>query len=568
MTVLAKLRRRTLPKLALAAVLAGSIPAVGLAALPSERASEAPGAQASAARGLAAPRLISPGESASVQRVPTFSWGAVRRSAAYEFQLAADKEFGSIVTKGSFKTLNTFATITATLAEGNYYWRVRAISSKGSAGPWSRTRTLVKAWTTTAELVAPGEGETVVWPRTPLVLRWGAVPSAYKYLVHVATDPSLATPAPGFLDKTVMTSATQLAVPFALPPGRYYWAVTPLDSEEHRGARSRVASFDWRWPTGTAPRVADSAGSSDLDSAGLQEVLAPFFSWDPVDGAARYEVEVNPAADFAPGSKVCCADPTTGTSLSPLKFLANNVYHWRVRALDLDDNAGQWNYGPDFRKVFNDRVPSIQDLKLRDHTNADLGTGGSTPSPLITWSPVTGASVYEVHIAPYDDSILHDCAWVNHQSFDTATTAWTPLARAKDPNADPGPDTWPGASIDGTLKGIVAGKWCARVFARSDNTATGQEIVSLATYLGGPGQPGFVYAPPAAPPDPLGYMENSSYLAMQSGAFTAEMPVFRWSPVPGARSYFVVVARDSAFTNVVDVAPRMSPCMHRATARS
>src|SRR5206468_9447140 len=63
-------------------------------------------------------------------------------------------------------------------------------------------------------------------------------------------------------------------------------------------------------------------------------------------------VEVNPSADFAPGSKVCCSGYTIATSLSPTKVFKDDTYHWRVRALDPDDNAGVWNVGQTFQKTF------------------------------------------------------------------------------------------------------------------------------------------------------------------------------------------------------------------------
>ena len=62
--------------------------------------------------------------------MPSFSWAPVRWAAKYEFQLSADSAFESIVlgqANGSFQTANTFATVDKTLADGNYFWRVRAI---------------------------------------------------------------------------------------------------------------------------------------------------------------------------------------------------------------------------------------------------------------------------------------------------------------------------------------------------------------------------------------------------------------------------------------------------------
>jgi len=55
------------------------------------------------------------------------------------------------------------------------------------------------------------------------------------------------------------------------------------------------------------------------------------------------------------------------------------------------------------------------------------------------------------------------------------------------------------------------------------------------------------------------YLGASDYLAPVAGTTTGAMPVFRWNPVAGAESYFVVVARDAAFTTVVDYALTQVP---------
>ena len=60
---------------------------------------------------------------------------------------------------------------------------------------------------------------------------------------------------------------------------------------------------------------------------------------------------MNSSSAFPAGSKWCCSNATTGTSLSPTKSLANNAYYWRVRGVDSEGNAGQWNYGPSFTKL-------------------------------------------------------------------------------------------------------------------------------------------------------------------------------------------------------------------------
>src|SRR5205823_6977659 len=98
-----------------------------------------------------------------------------------------------------------------------------------------------------------------------------------------------------------------------------------------------------------------------------------------------YEVEINSSADFAAGSKACCDSTTIATSLSPTTVFKDNTYYWRVRAIDPDGNAGVWNLGPTFTKVF-DKVPpitppGIKNLRISDNlgdpgTDADSGTAG------------------------------------------------------------------------------------------------------------------------------------------------------------------------------------------------
>ena len=110
-----------------------------------------------------------------------------------------------------------------------------------------------------------------------------------------------------------------------------------MDAEGNRGVSTPVASFNWLWPSATATQL------EDLNPA--PEAYDPRFSWNPIPGAARYEVEVNSSSDFTPGSKVCCDGATIATSISPTEVLKDNVFYWRVRALDPDGNAGVWNYG-------------------------------------------------------------------------------------------------------------------------------------------------------------------------------------------------------------------------------
>jgi hypothetical protein len=511
---------------------------------------------------IPAPRQLAPKDGAAVQAVPAFSWRAVRGAVKYEFQFAADSRFKSIVGgqgRGSYFTRSTFGTVPDAVADGSYYWRVRAVDRHDRTGRWSPARAIEKRWTATPTLLGPPAGGTVNYPSTPVVLRWEPVPGAYKYQLQLATDPGLANSALHNRLQSVETSATAFALPTALPPGTYYWAVTPMDTRKHPGTRSMISSFVWSWPTATATRV------TDLDADPY--VMDPQFSWDPIPGAAQYQVEVNFSQDFAVGSRVCCDEQIYGTSHSPLKLLPHNTYYWRMRAVDMDGNAGAWNTGPSFEQGF---YPPVQNLRVRDNLADEPPAAGptglpTTGAPVVSWSPVHGASSYEVRIAPWEGF----CNWTatvpgpSARTAVTATTSWTPLgpfpAGSPVGNAFPNPASDFGWRLWGPTSSIgFDGSYCVRVRARRDRDASRKEIVSDWTQLGGVGNPAFTFVEhseacaPAATP-------ASAYREPQNGVTSPRMPLFTWDRVDGACGYFVVIARDPEFTKIVDVALTTQP---------
>jgi hypothetical protein len=498
------------------------------------------GAAPTTAAGLGIPTLLSPASDATVQSLPAFAWSPVAGAARYEFQIAADSGFNAPVLgrgEDQFFTRNTRATLKKTVPNSTYYWRVRAVAADGSVSPWSAPRPLRKAWTAAPALQAPAHGAVVSHPSNPLVLRWSSVPYAAKYLVTIASDPLLGSAVGG--QQNIETSGTVYAPrSLLLPPGTYYWGVTPMDAQNHRGAPSAVASFTWTWATNT------STGVDDLMSEA--EVYDPFFSWNPVPGAAKYELEVNPTADFSPGSKVCCTGTIIANSHAPTLMLKDNTYYWRVRALDAFGNAGAWNLGTPFTKTF-DKVPpvtapSIKNLHMRDNladpgSDLDAGTSGyQTQVPIVSWNPVPGASSYEVDVFPHESGM---CNWSDlgsdHWRVTTATTAWTPLGSGWG-GVKPYPDARQVAT-DG-LAAPVAGKgYCVRVRPRADRADLNAEVYGDYTYLDdGTGRAFTWLGPPAGdlctPSCSLGYLGGNDSLLPAMGVTTARMPLFSWKPLP------------------------------------
>jgi hypothetical protein len=493
---------------------------------------------------LAAPRLQAPAAGVSVQSLPAFTWGSVRGAAQYEFEFSADRRFSSGVAgfgEGSLRLNTTAITNDKTVADGTYYWRVRGVTSSDHPGPWSRMRVIRKAWTTAPSLISP-LGGTLTWPSMPPLLQWKPVPYAIGYYVYIATDPALSNLVLGSANSPEQVQGARYVYNGTLAPGTYYWAVAPIDAENQRGPRSAVSTFNWVWPTTTTPAESNVATASSI--------VDPQFSWDPIPGAAQYQVEVNSSQDFPAGSKRCCADTIVGTSLSPKQLLPNETtLYWRIRALDVHGDAGDWNHGPTFTESFDAQTPTVPNLTLRDVNGNAVAPGSATNSPIVTWDPVPGASSYEIQVSNYLTQPFAYCDWSHIIDVNTASASWTPHGNA----GHIGPSAWP--NPENGQSPLPGGTYCFRVLARRDDGAQGGQVISDWTQLNGAGSPGFTFSAQPTPAPPSGSLTTpaTAYLQPSANATVPRTPLFTWNRISWAAGYYVVVARDALFTDVIDV---------------
>ncbi len=503
-------------------------------------------ASASGTASLGAPAPIAPRGGTVAEELPSFAWRAASGADHYEFELAADPGFRSPVFTVS--TWNTRAAMTKMVPNGAYWWHVRAVSKGGQVSGWSPARAVRRAWNVTARLLAPANGSHVSFPASPLTLTWTPVPRAAKYLVSIATDESLSSLVG---DKPIETAATSVT-PGLTPGGKsktYYWGVTPLDAQGNKGRPSRVTQFTWLWPSQTQVRLTDLRPEP--------ETLDPQFSWNPVPGAAAYELDINSSRDFAPGSRVCCKKPVIGTTFSPTQVFKDNTYYWRVRAIDVNGNAGVWNptdpLATPFVKVF-DKADllnghSITNLHLRDNLN-DPAPSINTNSPVVVWDQVAGAASFYYEVAPWNGA---HCDWSSNDSRvtrkgSTAVTAWTPYAA---PKAKPPFPADPVRVKTETL--LPNATYCFRVRAVGDVDESRNDVYGDFEYLNGYDRPGFTFAGVPCPVSCGGSQSVAAgdYVLPQTMRTTT--PYFSWRATAGG-SWWVIVAKDREFHTIVDYA--------------
>jgi hypothetical protein len=526
-----------------------------------------------ATAGVGKPSRLAAHNITGAPAVPYLAWSPVAGADRYEVQVAADASFKApVLAAANLTTANTRATLTKTLPSHTYWWRVRAASKSGAVSAWA-TASFSIVWRARVVRLSPTE------------MRWLPVRGAAKYSVELSSDPQFAA-ASLVGGRPILTASNSISPPAALPKNTYYWRVTPLDAEGNpslspqpqppwefpwNGPGSSVLNAPadnfcvWRKPAPDSDQCAPGpTPGNPVDFPGSPDtVFVPELSWKPVAGASRYEVQINPDKSWAAGSSVCCDGTTAALRLTPTISLLSNKYYWRVRGLDGAGNAGPWFPSGDgtdadaFTKTFDNAcradlpenclqppIPSIADLHLEDSMGR-LQVGATTNSPVIRWNAVPGASSYEYEVATYSAG----CRWGSDISHGvTAVTAWTPLGNPSAPK--PYPDSTPVAS-GGRLDANA--QYCVRVRAQTDRDPHGRPVYGDFTYLPNPDQPAFRFgAYPVGGGSALARV--SSVGPVDGGPGLREMPVFTWAPLAGAASYWVIVARDASFTNIVDYA--------------
>ena len=299
---------------------------------------------------------------------PAFQWTPVA-GAHYLFELDSGSTIGTPLV--SISTKNTEATLTTTVPDGPYTWHVRAVDASSNNGPWSSPVN----WTKTGagrSLISPADGATVTYP-TPVLLKWAPVDGATQYTVSLSNSSNMSNPT------STDTEGTSFAPAAWLAPGVHYWTVTAKDGRGNPVGTSPTggtgSAFAWVWPSTVSGLAVTSSIDSSAGATAQWTMYDPRFSWNPVSGAVKYQVEVNTDdITWSAASKVCCND-TISTTLTPKTLLPNATYAWRVRAVDASGSVGNWTVGSDFTQSYDSFVTAPP-------TPASPTCGWSTTSPI------------------------------------------------------------------------------------------------------------------------------------------------------------------------------------------
>ena len=297
---------------------------------------------------------------------PTLKWNAVSGAAKYEVYRA--RSMNGDYVKYSTVT-GTSYTNTSYLANGTtYYYKVRALGSDGSYGPYSTPVSVTYKAPFGAPLVT-GSKDSQGRP----ALKWDKVTDAAKYEVYRARSK----------DGTYSLMSTQSATGYTntsyLANGTtYYYKVRALKANGTASAYSSVVTITY----GTVPTPAAPAmRSAKADSAGIT------VSWDTAANAVTYNVYRT--AD-AGSSWTQVASSVKGTSYKDTTVQKGVKYGYKVRGVAADGKT----LGPMSPTGVTAKVTAASTtpdyVKL---TSARRVTGGIQ----LTWESAADAKTYNVY---------------------------------------------------------------------------------------------------------------------------------------------------------------------------
>ena len=355
------------------------------------------------------PSGLTPNSVASPVRYPEqamiLTWGDVPDAVTYDVEIASNPGFSNVVWKG--ETSQAIAVPDKVLPDGVYWWRVRATDAAGTDGIWSDVAQVAKTWPNviggTKLSTTPG-GPSATFTALNPYLSWNPVAGATAYDVEVTPGDQFNNVI--FFGKDIHQSFVTPGAVGALPDDDYTWRVRAKDPNGNAGPWTVATPFTKAWTSPTQISPADNSTTHDLD-----------LSWAPVAGAERYEVQITSQQFNWQGAPVKFDTTTAATAITPTlketraKGMTYGALWWRVRPI-IDGVYGTWS---DESKV----TWAAAGGGAAPTTLSSTGDTTTGLMPNLSWTPVTGMTLYRVDVAtdPQFNNIV--------ESQITPNTSWT-----------------------------------------------------------------------------------------------------------------------------------------------
>lgn len=203
--------------------------------------------------------------------------------------------------------------------------------------PWIKWTTPELSNDTTyfTTLVNPSDSQTGL--QTNITFKWNKIIQAEKYYIQLSTDPRFNT----IIKSDSTTADTLITFDNLLERTKYFWRIR-IKSKGGLGPWSSIGNFVTTLSIPTAlPKL---ASPSPLPS----RTGYVTFSWNKVEEATEYTVQVSRAQNFATIFKSTLVTDT----LSTLSFFSEGIkYFWRVQAQNFA-GSGPWSNVGEFTLIY------------------------------------------------------------------------------------------------------------------------------------------------------------------------------------------------------------------------
>ncbi len=349
----------------------------------------------------AAPTLYQPYGDIN-DNTPLLNWYSVSGANLYNVRLDNNFDMSSPILDTT--TTDTHYYVVSSLANGDYYWNVKARDAAGNWGSVSSTwnfevDTVAPAATT---LIAPVNGYT----SNLVILECAAAAGADLYLFQIATDS-------GFTNLVHYFGTSQRTHTVDENDGTYYWRVRTEDfAGNFAYSGSRMFTIDRTGPN--APSLYTPTNNYYLADS------TPYLNWFDSMGAVGYQVMVDTTDQFSSPD----IDVETVDSIYLASTLADNRYYWRARAEDYLGNWGAWSttwsfvidttaplapvlLNPEDSIETNDDTPLLDWLEVAEPAtyHVQVDTSNSFPSPTIDLEDIA-TSFYQI-ASSYSDGVYY-----------------------------------------------------------------------------------------------------------------------------------------------------------------
>jgi hypothetical protein len=279
------------------------------------------------------PALVSPANWKKINNSATLDWSDVSDPSGVTYQIRLYNSSWSLVQEKTGLTSSAYAVSSfGSLADGTYYWKVRAMDGAGNASAWTTSWAfkLDKTLPSVPVHLSPTSWKKI---NSSATLDWSDVsdPSGVTYQARLYNSSwSLVK------EKTGLTSSAYAVSSFgSLADGTYYWRVRTLDGAGNASG----------WTTSWAFKLDNTLPSMPVH-------LSPT-SWKKINSSATLDW-----SDVSDPSGVTYQIRLYNSSWSLVKektgltssaytvnsfgSLADGTYYWRVRTVDGAGNASAW----------------------------------------------------------------------------------------------------------------------------------------------------------------------------------------------------------------------------------